>query len=38
MNVKETTVTPDPILTGEIFATISQLGSVHNTQPSFNTS
>jgi putative transposase len=29
---------PDPILMGEIFATISQLGSVHNTQPSFNTS
>ena len=29
---------PDPILMGEIFATISQLGSVHNTQPNFNTS
>jgi putative transposase len=29
---------PDPILMGEIFATISQLGSVHNTQSSFNTS
>ena len=29
---------PDPILMGEIFATISQLGSVHGTQPSFNTS
>jgi putative transposase len=29
---------PDPISTDAIFATISQLGSVHNTQPSFNTS
>ena len=29
---------PDPILMGEIFATITQLGSVHNTQPSLNTS
>jgi len=29
---------PDPILMGEIFATIAQLGSVHNTQPSLNTS
>ena len=29
---------PDPISADAIFAAISQLGSVHNTQPSFNTS
>lgn len=29
---------PDPILMGEIFATIAQLGSIHNTQSDFNSS